>query len=249
MELLTLQKAHLLNLILQSNGAAPIQVLGNDYYRPNTQYFRLILPAFKGRQAISIPMGISPLRLDLKTNSKVVSAELTDNPVLSKQQQAKHQLPNGRNLKDYLDFITTFAQQSNYLKEGVHTSDKGNFAILYEDKVRTVLTNEELFTPMRVNNITGDVEASKTYFRHPEVSVFVIICQFLHELGHYELATADEFEADRYGADLFMRLGYPAFAVIHFIDSLIYRYQQQFKEIHQELYQRRIALIRQLKTH
>jgi len=247
MELQTLGQAHRLDLILESNGKAPVQLRGRDYYQPSTQYFRLILPAFKGKRAFSIPMGISPLRLNVESNSYLKSATLAFQPVLSKKQQEAYQLPSGRTLKNYLDFVTQFAQKANYLKEGVHTSEKDNFAILYEDKVQTIRTKEFLFTPMLVNKINGDVQASKNYFRHPEVSVFVIICQFLHELGHYDLATKDEMEADRYGAALFLALGYPAFSIIHSMDSMIYRYQQEFNETPYELYQRRIALISYLK--
>ena len=249
MEIRTLKHPHRLDLALASNGTKSIQIIGFDHYRPNTQYFRLILPAFKGKRTLSIPMGITPLRMELRTNGKLLGLKLAPNPVrLSKQQQALHRLPSGRSLKDYLDFVTHFAEQSNYLKAGVHTSKKGDFAILYDDKVRTVLTGQELFTPMRVNNITGDVEASKDYFRHPEIGVFVIIYQFLHELGHYDLGTADEFEADRYGADLFTSLGYPAFSIINFMDSMIYRYEKQYQTTNQELYERRTALIRHLKN-
>ena len=249
MELKTLKQPHRLELFLAAKGTKPIQVMGLDHYRPSTQYFKLILPAFKGNRHLSIPMGTTPLRMEIKTNARLMGLKLAANPIsLSQKQQAAHLLPNGRTLKDYLDFITEFAAASNYLQKGVHTSQKGDFAILYDDKVRTVLTNQALFTPMRVNNITGDVEASKDYFQHPEIGVFVIIYQFLHELGHYDLATADEFEADRYGADLFMRLGYPAFSIIHLMDSMIYRYEKQYQTINQALYERRIALIRHLKN-
>ena len=248
MEIQTLKNTHRLELLLASKGTKAIQIQGIDHYRPSTQYFRLILPAFKGKQRLSIPMGLTPLRLEVKTNAKLLGAKLSPNPIqLSKQQQQFHRLPSGRSLKQYLDFVTDFAEKSNYLEDGVYTSKKGDFAILYDDKVRTVLTNKELFTPMRVNNITGDVEASKSYFHHPEIGVFTIIYQFLHELGHYDLATADEFEADHYAADLFTRLGYPAFSIINFMDSMIYRYEKQYKTTNQELYERRIALIRQLK--
>jgi len=183
MEIRTLKRPYRLELALASNGTKPIQIMAVDHYRPNTQYFKLILPAFKGKRNLSIPMGITPLRMELRTNSKLIGLRLAPNPIsLSEQQQANHRLPNRRTLKDYLDFITEFAEDSNYLQAGVHTSQRGDFAILYDDKVRTVLTNEELFTPMRVNNITGDVEASKDYFQHPEIGVFVIVYQFLHEL-------------------------------------------------------------------
>lgn len=249
MEIRTLKHPYRLDLSLTSNGTKPVQIMAIDHYKPSTQYFKLILPAFKGKRTLSIPMGITPLRMELRTNGKLLKFKLAPNPIrLSKQQQALHRLPSGRSLKDYLDFITEFAEESNYLQAGVHTSQRGDFAILYDDKVRTVLTNKELFTPMRVNNITGDVEASKDYFQHPEIGVFVIIYQFLHELGHYDLGTADEFEADRYGADLFVNLGYPAFSVIHLMDSMIYRYEKQYQVTNQELYERRTALIRHLKN-
>ena len=166
------------------------------------------------------------------------------NRLLSAKQQELYRLPHNRTLKQYLDFITEFAANSNYLKDGLHISKRGDFLVLYEDKVRTVLKGEELFTPMRVNSFTGDVEASQHYFQHPEIGVFTIIYQFLHELGHYDLATGDEFEADQYAANLFIALGYPAFSIINFMDSMIYRYEKQYNEINQELYDRRIALIK-----
>ena len=69
MELQTLKRAVQLQVALESKGDRPIQLIGIDYYRPSTHYFRLILPVFKGKKILTIPMGTSPLRLALTTNA------------------------------------------------------------------------------------------------------------------------------------------------------------------------------------
>jgi hypothetical protein len=109
--------------------------------------------------------------------------------------------------KEFLDFCQDFCLKAGYTKPGDYYSKNGTFLIRFMDDIDGI-------TPARIYKYGNYIEASKLFF--DKATIPIRNAWLLHEFSHNYFVDETlkdndkiEEEADKYGRELYLKLGYP----------------------------------------
>jgi hypothetical protein len=111
-------------------------------------------------------------------------------------------------VQEFMMFADRIAYNFNRLETKTYQSNRGNFFITIENKIRDRNGNE-LNTPARIATATGIITLSKSKLANKTVPYIVAL--LTHEFSHYYLNEnmRNEEEADKNGLLIYLCLGYP----------------------------------------
>jgi len=122
-------------------------------------------------------------------------------------------IPMSRKTKAFVKFAQEFSEEASYLnatKTGeTYKSDNGKFRIDYFDQIRSKADGKPIFTPARISQLNGKIEASKKAFSRYSIPMRMAI--LLHEYSHFYVNKnpSSEVESDLNGLTIYLALGYP----------------------------------------
>jgi len=219
----TNNKRHLVDVKIDNKEGRPIQIVGFDPLKYNTEYFnRLCLE--KGIQTYQFGCPLTPKKLNLVIFD--VEKGYSDKPKTFTIKSIKTEPIEFRELDvDYLtskfiEFAQDFAEKAGYLTAGTY-SDKDNlFKINYVNRILDERGNKSP-TPARIHKTEKYIEVSREWLVN--LSIPIRLQMLFHEYSHLFLNKnpSDESEADINGVNLFLALGYP------FVES-VYAYTKVF---------------------
>lgn len=189
-------------LEIDCESPSQIRLVGLSGISKGCYFDRYPIMLKQGLNRVEIPLPLSPQKLMVEGSRLEGSGKIK---VVKKHLERLPQQRLTPGEKDFLNLAAKLSSNARQLPKKLYRSKSGRIRLRYMSDI--VEEGEVLETPARVEIATGYIEVSKKRFSQYSVGMrMFILC---HEFAHFLNQSVDEYDADRKGAELYLKAGFP----------------------------------------